>query len=106
MFEHVPFPFASERFPDELGAVVQTTVFNGTEPARVVVHTMDNSWLVGDGINDPNLPGAAIAVHIRHVVDADPTIERLSQLPLGCAATRSGPAGSWEISRHEWADEL
>ena len=105
MVQYVTFPFATERFPDELGAVVQTTVFNGTEPARLVVHTMDNSWLVGDGINDPNLPGAAIAVHIRHLIDGDPTIEQLARLPLGCAATRSGRADAWEIYRHEWADE-
>jgi hypothetical protein len=105
MFQHVPFPFATERFPDELGAVIQTTVLDGKEPAREVGHTADNSWFVGDGVNDPNLPGAAVAMHIRHVVDADPTIERLSRLPLGCIATRRDRNDAWVISRHEWADE-
>ena len=54
----MPFPFPDGRFPDSLGAVVQRTVLSGDFPAREVVHTPDGSWLIGDGVNDPNQPGA------------------------------------------------
>ena len=105
MFEHLPFPFHDERFPPQLGAVVQRTVINGQEPAREVIHTDDNSWLVGDGLNDPNPPGAAIAFHLSHLLEADPTLEELATLPLGCVATRSGLGQPWAIGPHTWASE-
>src|SRR5437867_12108907 len=88
MFQHLPFPFKDGRFPPQLGAVVQTAVINGKEPARSVIHTDDNSWLVGDGINDPNLPGAAVAFHMHHVLQTDPSLDELAGLPLGHIATR------------------
>jgi hypothetical protein len=34
-------------------------VLDGSEPAREVIHADDNSWMVGDGVNDPKEPGAA-----------------------------------------------
>ena len=79
MFRHLPFP--DGRFPPQLGALVQTTVADGVEPAREVVHTDDNSWMIGDGVNDPNLPGAAIVLHLHHVLRADPLLEGLASLP-------------------------
>jgi hypothetical protein len=97
MFQHVKFPFPDERFPDELGAVIQKTVLDGQLPARYVAHTEDNGWVVGDDINDPNVAGAAIAAHIRHVVDADPTLEPLAKLPPGYQARRKSPNDPWEI---------
>jgi hypothetical protein len=59
VFQHLPFPFEGGVFPEKLGAVVQRTVLDGHEPAREVVHADDGSWLVGDGVNDPNPPGAS-----------------------------------------------
>jgi hypothetical protein len=53
MFQRLPFPFDGDEFPAALGAVIQRTVLDGSEPAREVIHTPDGSWLVGDGISDP-----------------------------------------------------
>ena len=36
------------------------TVFQGEEPAREVVHDSNNGWAVGDGVKDPNEPGAVV----------------------------------------------
>jgi hypothetical protein len=102
LFRQVEFPFPERRFPCHLGAVVQRTVFTGEEPAREVIHTQDNSWLVGDGVNDPNLPGAVVVAGLSHIADADPTIGELAALPLGHIAERAGPGSPWTISRHEW----
>jgi hypothetical protein len=105
MFRHLPFPFQDGRFPPQLGAAIQKTVLDGQEPAREVIHTDENSWLVGDGINDPNIDGGSIATHIRHVLELDPTLEELASLPLGQIATRDGPDQPWQFAQHEWLDE-
>ena len=97
MFRRMKFPFPAERFPAELGAAIQKTVLDGELPARYVAHTEDNSWLVGDAVSDPNTEGAAIAAHIRHVVDADPTLEQLATLPAGYQALRRSPQDPWKI---------
>lgn len=81
------------------------SVLDGLEPARQVIHTEDNDWLVGDGINDPNLPGASVATHLRHVLDRDPTVEELASLPLGHVAFRDDPTKPWRVAQHEWPKE-
>jgi len=95
VFRHLPFPFADEQFPDSLGAVVQRTVLDGTEPVRQVFHTADNSWCVGDGVNDPNEPGAAVVTCIKQFVDQDPSLAELVDLEPGYEAYRAGPDQPW-----------
>ena len=101
----MPFPFPDGRFPSQLGAVVQLTVLDGVEPAREVIHSDDNSWLVGDGINDPNVPGASIATHMRHVLALDPTVAQLASLPVGHIASRAEKHEPWRVARHLWLDD-
>ena len=104
LFRQIEFPFSDGRFPYHLGAVVQRTVFTGEEPAREVVHTQDNSWLVGDGVNDPNLPGAVVVAGMSHIADADASVAELATLPLGHIAERADPGLPWVVSRHEWLE--
>jgi hypothetical protein len=101
MRRHVDFPFPDDRFPGELGAVIQRTVLEGRLPARYVAHADDNSWMVGDDVNDPNVDGASCAAHIRHVVDLDPTLEALATLAPGFQARRSGQE-PWVIEPLAW----
>ena len=105
MFRHLPFPFENGEFPSSLGAVIQRTVLNGDEPAREVIHADDGSWLVGDGVNDTNVPGAIVASHMRHAVERNSSIAELAGMPPGHIATRSGPGSPWVIERHVWPDE-
>jgi hypothetical protein len=105
MFRQLPFPFAGGVFPRQLGAVVQKTVLSGEEPARLVVHTDDNSWLVGDGINDPNDPGASVATHIWHVIESDPSVGELASLGCGFQVTREGPDEPWYASPFSFDDD-
>jgi len=95
MFQHLPFPFDGGVFPRQLGAVMQRTVLRGEEPAREVLHTQDGSWLVGDGVNDPNEPGACVASHIWHAIERNSSMAELADLPPGHMATRSGPGHAW-----------
>ncbi|MBM2620981.1 hypothetical protein JIG36_36325 [Actinoplanes sp. LDG1-06] len=95
VFRYVPFPFPEGQFPHSLGAVVQRTVLEGVEPARQVFHTADNSWNVGDGVNDPNEPGAVVVTCLRRLVDRDPSMAQLVDLPHGYEAYRAGPDQPW-----------
>jgi len=108
MFRHLPFPFEDGRFPHNLGAVVQRTVLDGHQPAREVIQTLDNSWIVGDCATDPNAPGAAVAACMLHVIEQNSSVAGLADLPLGHIAHREDPGHPWIIEEHEWpleADE-
>jgi hypothetical protein len=106
MFRSLPWPFDGDMFPAQLGAVVQRTVLDGDEPAREVIHASDGSWAIGDGVNDPNLPGAAIATHIAHVVGRNSSVAALASMPPGHIAQRSGPGDPWRILILEgWDDD-
>lgn len=102
MHRHLPFPFKDNRFPHDLGAVIQLTVLDGHAPAREVIHTLDNSWLVGDGATDPNAPGACVAACLLHVIEQNSSVAGLADLPLGHVAHREDPGHPWIIDLHEW----
>jgi hypothetical protein len=105
VFRHLAFPLGHGRFPHNLGAVVQRTVLNGQEPARIVIHDEDNDWLIDDGVNDPNVPGASVVACIAHVADQDPSVAELVTLPVGHIAERDERHLPWTISTHQWPDE-
>jgi hypothetical protein len=102
MERYVDFPFPEGRFPTALGAVIQRTVLDGWLPARYVAHTLENDWIIGDQVNDPNLDGASVAAHIRHVVDSDPTLEPLATLEPAFQARRNSWDEPWTIEPLEW----
>jgi hypothetical protein len=106
IFRHLPYPFKDGRFPEELGAVVQQTVLTGELPAREVIHAPDGSWLIGDGVNDPNPPGASVATHIAHAIALNSSIAALASMPPGHIAQRTGPGSPWQIAALEgWDDD-
>jgi hypothetical protein len=106
MFQHVDWTFPDGQFPARLGAVVQQTVLSGDMPALVVLHAEDGSWAVGDGVNDPKLPGASVATHMAHALALNssvpgwrtfPRVGRLTeprQAIRGSGTAMSGPARS------------
>jgi hypothetical protein len=101
----MPFPFPGDRFPVELGAVVQCTVLSGQRPALEVTHTENNHWLVGDAVDDPNVDGACVLAHMSHVVERNSSVATLATLPVGHVAWRSKPGEEWAIAVHEWPDD-
>jgi hypothetical protein len=105
IFRHLRFPFEGDTFPSNLGAVIQVTVLGGDEPAREVIHAEDGSWCVGDGVHDPNLPGASVVSHLSHAVERNSSIAELAVMPPGHIATRSGPGAEWVVERHVWLQE-
>ena len=102
---YVAWPFPDGHFPGNLGAVIQRTVLRGELPARLVVHSSENDWCVGDGVNDPNAPDACVVAHIGHVVARNSSVAELASLPPGWEARRDGPGQPWQLSEHEYRDE-
>jgi hypothetical protein len=66
-------------------------------PALLVGHTAGGDWSVGDGVNDPNLPGAAVATHMHHVIERNSSIRALAGLPPGHEARRQSTTHLWVI---------
>ncbi|CAN5138623.1 hypothetical protein BH23CHL9_BH23CHL9_09810 [soil metagenome] len=97
MIRFVPWPFPGDRFPPELGVVVMRTVLDGRRPACLVWHSPDNDWAIGDGVDDPNAPGACVVTHLSHLLDLDPTLGELASMPPGHRADRSGPGAAWSV---------
>lgn len=105
MRRQVPWPFPNDEFPADLGAVVQRTVLDGELPALMVAHAEDGSWMVGDGVTDPNESGATVATHISHVVERDPSVAALASLPPGRRADRDASGGMWVMSDFAYEDD-
>jgi hypothetical protein len=102
MFRDFPWPFPGGAFPRELGAVVQRTVIDGSLPALLVLHALDGGWAIGDGINDPNLPGASVATHIWHAIERNTSIAGLANLPPGHEARRASLGEPWVVMERDW----
>jgi hypothetical protein len=99
MFRDFPWPFHGGAFPRGLGAVVQRTVIDGSLPALLVLHALDGSWAIGDGMNDPNLPGASMATHIWHAIERNTSIAGLANLAPGHEARRASPGEPWVVTK-------
>jgi len=104
IFQRLPFPFDADEFPAALGAVIERTVLDDSEPAREVIHSPDGCWLVGDGINDPNPLGASVATHIWHAIERNSSVRSLAAMPPGHIAKREGPGREWQILMPDESD--
>ena len=96
VFQDVPFPFADGRFPPQLGVLVQRTVADGELPALTVIHAADNSWIVLDGVNDPNLDDACVIDAMVHLVEDDPSLAATATLEPGHRADREQADDVWQ----------
>jgi hypothetical protein len=74
-------------------------------PALVVVHDDEDDWLIGDGVNDPNVSGACEIYHLSHIIDMDPRISEVMDMLPGHAAYRNTVDSSWEIESWRYSDE-
>jgi hypothetical protein len=81
------------------------TVLRGELPALAVAHTDDGLWLVADGVHHPDNADASQFVHLAHLVERDPTLRELADLPRGVQALRASVSGPWVRQPFELADE-
>jgi hypothetical protein len=104
VFPRMPFPFPDGRFPPGLGALVQRTITDGELPALTVIHTGDNSWVVLDGVNDPNLDGACVIDAMVHLVADDPSLAVVAGLDVGHRADREHVGAVWQAFPYRMED--
>ncbi|MFC5664327.1 hypothetical protein ACFP3U_15205 [Kitasatospora misakiensis] len=84
---------------------MRRTVAEGRLPALVVIHDDEGDWLIGDGVNDPNLPDASGVYCIACIAEDDPSISETAGLEPGFAAHRDGPGLPWTIQPFSYEDD-
>jgi hypothetical protein len=62
-----------------------------------VVHTAEDTWVVLDGVNDPDEDGAVVIEAMAHLVEADPTLSVLARLDIGHRADRERVGKRWQV---------
>jgi hypothetical protein len=92
------------QFGPDTPVIVQRTVIDGNRPALFVIHDDEGDWLVGDGVSDPNLPGASGVFHMSHLLAIDSTIGQTADLPVGFFAERSSPDEPWVVAEFRYED--
>lgn len=80
--------------PEELGVLTSRLVVDGTEPVRIVIHHHDGDWQFVCGTT--KRASDAMIVGVNHLLDIDPTLEGLLDLPRGTKAFREQPGDPWQ----------
>jgi hypothetical protein len=89
------------KFTDPPNVAVFTTrqVIHEGVPVVYVSHDSDDgAWQFHCGV--PTTPDDAMVVSLKNMLDKDPTLAALADLPLGWIAERTDPASEWKRSRH------
>lgn len=84
--------------------MVKRTVLEGVMPALQVLHDPEGGWAITDGVGDPNDLEALIVTHIRHVTQADPSMNELAAMPPGTEANRESINDDWQLASFAWED--
>ena len=86
------WPFAD---PNDLAVYTLKRIIRGESPVLFVSHDEeDGAWQFLDGV-EADVSEAAI-VSLLNIVELDPSLLALADLPLGWSAQRSGPDEAWE----------
>ena len=86
------WPFAQ---PKNSAVITQRTIMDAGHPVLLVTHDADDhGWCFLDG--GPFDTAQALVVALSTVVDLDPTLIELADLPPGWQATRSQPLSPWQ----------
>jgi Domain of unknown function (DUF4262) len=90
------------KFPDppRSGVFVSAAVNSGTEPVTYVSHDLeDGAWqFLGDSMSGGQGP---VLLCLHHVIDNDPTLVELADLPQGWWAERAKPGEPWMKQRRD-----
>lgn len=88
-----PFPD-----PPNVASITVRDIVNGTKPILLVCHdSEDGSWqfLTGGQVETAD----AMVVALKEIVDLDPTLLDLADLPLGWQASRESQQSAWTRSQ-------
>jgi hypothetical protein len=77
----------------ELGVFTSGRVVNGREPVCLVFHHENGDWEFVTG--DEQRSSEICLIHVGHIIEWDPSIAALADLPSGWKAWRESPASDW-----------
>ena len=77
----------------DLGVYSSRRVVEDREPIRLVVHEEDGDWQFLAG--GERRPDEIRYVHVSHVIEWEPAVRQLVDLPLGWIAWRERPEDDW-----------
>jgi len=85
--------------PKNLAVISLRQILVGDSPILHVVRGLDGSWqfLSGELTNIED----AVVVSLSAIVELDPSVIRLAELPIGRQASRLAPFREWTIDRNE-----
>jgi hypothetical protein len=92
----------AEKFnePENTAVITTDDIMNGLRPILRVSHDADDGcWQFLDGL--PVDIGKAKVVALSEIVQLDPTLLEVADLPLGWVAERNDESGSWRKHRHD-----
>jgi hypothetical protein len=85
--------------PHDLGsltAIVSIPVMEGTQPVLQVWHADEGDWQLSClTIDDSENADNWATVHVQHILDRDPSLAELMDLPPGWAAHRDNTDEAW-----------
>ncbi len=91
------WPFAG---PPETVVIVLDRILSGEAPLRLVTHDVeDGDWQFLDG--EHVFEEDAVVVLLGEMVQFDPSLRELADLPAGWHAWRSGGGGAWQRAAGE-----
>ena len=82
--------------PPNVAAITTREVLSGTERICYVTHDSDDGAWQFHGDNTSTSEDDAAVVALRTIVDLDPSIAELADLPLGWCARRVANGSAWE----------
>jgi len=79
------------------GVITTRQVMHENWPVLLVTHDADDGgWQFVNGWGDTDGSQSGMVVHVEHVLDLDPSLSALSDLPLGWRAWRESIAHDWK----------
>jgi hypothetical protein len=84
-------PWAFRERPDST-AFTTKRVFRGAAIAYVF-HDREGTWQFVDA--EPWVPDDFVVSHLGHIIEQEPSLAELADLPIGWGASRDGPEGPW-----------
>jgi hypothetical protein len=96
----VPWPFEDAR---NTASITTAQILAGTHPILLVTHDSDDgTWQFLCGTTDQSEDGRVVG--LGSVVDRDPSVAELADLPLGWRAWRESPTKPWHRERDPHQD--
>ena len=78
-----------------LGVFICGHIFRDERPVLLVIHETDGDWQLLCG-GDHDVGETPHVVGVGHLLDRDPSLQELADLPLGWEAERESADASWQ----------